>query len=562
MSARGRAGVPDSPEAEADAVPDEEPVNSTPADADPTTDEQATDEPPSDEQVGADVAWRRLDARVIAVTAAVCLLLVVTAAAIMWWRNAPWWLHASVPLPLLGVVGYEVFRWVKTAYRLTPERLELRTGVLVRSHRAIPRPRVRSVDVTANPVHRIFRIATVKVGTGHRVGSSDNSVLTLDALSQRDAERLRQDLVRRAAVEEERDTLARIDWKWLRYAPLSIWVAVLGLSAVGATYELLDTVGANPDTVLVPQLFSWLSEVELLPVITLGLLGILLVGVGGALGLYVEMWWDFRLLREPNGALRAPRGLFVTRSVTLEEERLRGVEIAEPLLLRWGGGAYTYAVASGAGAVEEEVSVYNTSALLPPAPLAEAHRVAAAVLREEQDPTAAVRLVPHTRHALLRRLRWAFFTGTGLGGLLVLLGVLLTDVLIHIGWIAALVVYVAGALFAFDAARNLGHGVTGRYLVTRHGSVKRRTIALRRDGVIGWKVKQWAWHRSSGLCTLTATTAGGRGAYDVRDVLMPEGLRFAEESVPGLLDRFVTGREDRAEDSVGGGQGLSGRSRA
>ncbi|WP_052658808.1 PH domain-containing protein [Streptomyces sp. MNU77] len=533
MSARGRNGTTDSPQA--GAVPGD-PTNAAQSGAG-RADAEATE--------AAEATWRRLDPRIIAVTSTGSGLLIITAAVIMWWRDAPWWLHAAVPPPLLCFPVYEWWRWLKTTYRLTPERIELRTGVLVRSHRSIPRHRVRSVDVSANPLRRIFGLSTVKVGTGHRVGTADNAVLTLDALSRRDAETLRQDLVRRTAVEEDQDTIGRIDWKWLRYAPLSSWAAFLGLSAVGGTYEVLDTVGADPDTVLIPQLFSWLSRADLLPVIVLGLLGLVVVGACGATGLYVEMWWDFRLLREPNGALRATRGLFVTRSVTLEEERLRGMEIAEPLLLRWGGGAYTYAVASGTGSAEEEISSYVTSAMLPPAPLAEAHRVAAAVLREEEDPTASVRLVPHTRHALLRRLRWAFFTGTGLGGLLVLLGVLLTDVLIHIGWTTALVAYAAGALFARDAARSLGHGVTGRYLVTRHGSVKRRTIALRRDGVIGWNVTQWAWHRRSGLCTLTATTAGGRGAYDVKDVLMPEGLRFADESVPTLLDHFVTRGQDR-----------------
>ncbi|MGV9315475.1 PH domain-containing protein [Streptomyces sp. NPDC003691] len=531
MSAPGRADLPDAPESTAGQ--DEPSENGERGERD----EQRETAVPA---TGGEPPWRKLNPRIIGATGTWCGLIVVTAAAVMWWRNAPWWLHVSVPVPVLAVVVYEAFRWFKTSYRLTPEKLELRTGVLIRSHRSIPRHRVRSVDISANPVHRMFRISALKVGTGHRVSATDNSVLVLDALDVRDSEVLRRDLVRRTALAaEDRDTLAVIDWKWLRFAPLSVWALVLGLSAVGGTYEVLDIVGAEPDTVLIPQLFSWLSTVDLLPVITAGVLGVLLVGAVGSLGLYVEMWWDFRLLREPNGALRAARGLFVTRSVTLEEERLRGVEIAEPLLLRWGGGAYTYAVATGSGTVEEEVSIYNTSALLPPAPIADAHRVAAAVLREEEDPTAAVRLVPHTRHALSRRLRWAFFIGTGLGGLLVFLGVLLTDVLIHIGWITALVVYVAGALFAFDAARNLGHGITGRYLVTRHGSMKRRTIALRRDGVIGWKVTQWAWHRRSGLCKVTATTAGGRGAYDVKDVLMPEGLRFADEAVPGLLDGFA-----------------------
>ncbi|MGP3690474.1 PH domain-containing protein [Streptomyces sp. IBSNAI002] len=215
------------------------------------------------------VAWRRLDPRVIGVTGTVCTLLIFVAAVVMWWRDAPWWLHASVPLPMAYVVGYEMFRWTKTYYRLTPERLELRTGILLRSHRAIPRHRVRSVDVSANPVHRIFRIATVKGGTGHRVGSADNAVLTLDALSRQDAETLREDLVRRAAVEAERDTVARLQWKWLRYAPLSVWSVVLGLGAVGATYETLDTIGADPDTTVVPQLSGWLSQADPLPVLTL-----------------------------------------------------------------------------------------------------------------------------------------------------------------------------------------------------------------------------------------------------------------------------------------------------
>lgn len=73
-----------------------------------------------------DVPWRRLDPRVIAAVGGWCLLAVLAAAAVMWWRGAPWWLHVSVPVPVLGVVGHEALRWRKTFYRLTPERIELR----------------------------------------------------------------------------------------------------------------------------------------------------------------------------------------------------------------------------------------------------------------------------------------------------------------------------------------------------------------------------------------------------------------------------------------------------
>ncbi|GAA2255184.1 hypothetical protein GCM10010145_24130 [Streptomyces ruber] len=492
-------------------------------------------------------AWLRLDPRVVRAFGAWCALVIVAAAAVMWWRGAPWWLHASVPVPVLGALGYERLRWHRTHYRLTPERIEVRTGVLVRSHRFVSRERVRSVDITAEPMHRVFGIATVRVGTGHRAGSPDDATLTLDALAAGDAASLREELLGRVRGGEEGthayDTLARIDWRWLRFAVLSASVPLLGGAAVGGLYNLLDLVGAQPDTVLIPRLWDWLSTADPLPVVVLSALALLLVGAIGSLGLYAEMWWGFRLVREPGGALRVTRGLVVTRSVTLEEERLRGVELAEPLLLRGGGGAYTYAVATGTGTAEEEAGSADRSALLPPAPLGEAHRVTAEVLREEVCPTVSVRLVPHTRHALVRRLRLAFLMGALVAGVPVGLGVWLAEVpLLHVGWVSALAVWAVGALFAVNAFRALGHGITGRYLVTRHGSLKRRTIALRRDGVIGWKVTRWAWHRRSGLSRVTATTAGGRGAYHVKDVLLPEGLRFAEGATPGLLRQFLVRR--------------------
>ncbi|UED87198.1 PH domain-containing protein [Streptomyces profundus] len=496
--------------------------------------------------------WRRLDTRIIRAVGVWGLLLVVVTVAILWWRGVPWWVSALVPVPVLGLLGYETFRWFKTWYRVTPEHIELKTGLLTRSHRSIPRQRVRSVDVTANPVHRMLGIATVAIGTGHRVSSTKNAVLTLDALPVADAEALRARLLRNSGAGEARP-LARIDWRWTRFAPLSFGTPLLGLGALGFTYETLDLLGADPDNVLIPDLIDWLGGADLLLVIPLFVLGYLLAGAVGTLGWYVEMWWNFRLVREEHGALRATRGLLVTRSATLEEERLRGVEIAEPLLLRWGGGAYTYAVATGSGTMDEETSSFNTSALLPPAPVAESHRVAAIALREDEDPTSSVRLIRHTGHALRRRLLWTFWVGTAIGAVLVLLGVLLTPVLAHIGWISALAVYATGAPFAVDGYRNLGHGITGRYLVTRHGSLKRRTIALRRDGVIGWQVTQWVWHRKSGLCRLTATTAGGRGAYDVKDVLLGEGLRFADEAVPELLGQFLVSEGHGGAEGPGTG---------
>lgn len=92
---------------------------------------------------------------------------------------------------------------------------------------------------------------------------------------------------------------------------------------------------------------------------------------------------------------------------------------------------------------------------------------------------------------------------------------------------------------ALDAYRNLGHALSGRYLVTRSGTLRRSTAALERAGVIGWTVKQSYFQRRAGLLTLTATTAAGGGAYSAYDTDAAEGLTFAAEAVPGLLEPFL-----------------------
>lgn len=131
---------------------------------------------------------------------------------------------------------------------------------------------------------------------------------------------------------------------------------------------------------------------------------VLLVAAGGALLIFVEAWWGFRLIREPGGTLWVRRGLLTTRSVSLGERRLRGAKVSEAPLLRLGRGARLIALATGLGGRR----AHGRSTLLPPAPRAVAHHVAAAVLAESRSPTSAP-LRQHPQAALRRRLVRAVF---------------------------------------------------------------------------------------------------------------------------------------------------------
>ncbi|MGZ9928816.1 PH domain-containing protein [Streptomyces sp. NC-S4] len=450
---------------------------------------------------------------------------------------------ASFLITCLVISGISTMRLLTTRYRVTDDRVELHKGWFFRSERSIPVDRIRSVDLTANPLHRIFGLTSLKVATGDQATSGGG--LSLDGLSVRDAEALRSQLselrhARQGLATADPDTdatLAELDWAWLRYAPLTLWGVGGVFIAVGSVYRTLHEMKIDPlELGIVKDIEDRFGSVPLWYGILVTLLVIVVIGVAGSTATFIEGWGGYRLDRPETGLLRVRRGLLVTRSVSIEEQRLRGAEVAEPLLLRWAGGARLKAVASGLGDEDENSS---RSRLTPPVPLALARRIAADVLGETVSPTTAAELAPHPRAALRRRINRALIWSVLLAAPFVGLGLWLTPVLVHTGWITAVVLFAAGVAFAFDAYRNLGHAVHGPYLVTRAGTFTRRTVAVQRDGIIGWSITRSVFQRRAGLLTLGAATAVGNGVYKVRDVRVGDGLAFAEETVPGLLAPFI-----------------------
>ncbi|MCP2252550.1 putative membrane protein [Prauserella aidingensis] len=483
--------------------------------------------------------WRRLDARTVRASvvtvAGICVAAGMPTALGIASSSVFWALVTVLPASVAALVAAVVVEHVRlrrTRYRVTADRVELVQGIVVRSRRSVSRDRIRTVDLTAGPQVRIFGIVTVKIDTGE--GGSAGGSVSLYAVAREEGERLRAELLDRGGGAGEPVTdgrLATFDPGCVRYAPLSILTPALGAGAYGAVLQVAQWFDLQAGVIgWTVGLLGGLGLVGALAVVVAAGVAI---GVVGSLALFVEMWWNFRLDREPGGTLRVRRGLVTVRSISLEEQRLRGVELVEPLGVRTAGAARVDAVATGLRSGGDDKADRKT--LLPAAPRGEAHRVAAAVLRERTGPMPAA-LTPHPRAARGRRIRWALagaavpvLTLTALGGLLS------SAVLLHLAWIgAALGVPIALAL-AVDAYRNLGHGLSGDHLVARHGSVRRSTVALQRRGVIGLNARQSLFQRRRGLMTITATTAAGSGAYSVHDVGAAEGLAFADEAVPGLF---------------------------
>lgn len=150
----------------------------------------------------------------------------------------------------------------------------------------------------------------------------------------------------------------------------------------------------------------------------------------------------------------------------------------------------------GAGAASR---VSEPSTLHPAAPRRLTEGVLLAALGSPRPVGPLDRLLPHPPAARTRRLRRASAV------IVLLLAVVAVAQLLwwFTGFWAALlgllaVVAVAGTVaLALDSARSLGHRLDPGHLSTRHGTLRRATTVVHRDGVIGWRTRQSVFQRSA-----------------------------------------------------------------
>lgn len=460
------------------------------------------------------------------------------------------WVLPGAVLLVGAVTGADLLRLRHARYRITATRLEFESGIVFRTRRSLARERIRSVDLSAHPLLRVFGLVRVKVGTGETgsgEGSATEQTIDLDSVSRAAGDRLRTELLRRGAATDDGrldgERLATWQPAWIRFAPLSFVTPLLAASLVGAIFQVAEWFGRGGLPVqitrdLVDRFGAW-------PVLGAGVALFVLAGALGSVALHGEAWWNHRLDREPGGTLRVQRGLLVSRSLSLEEKRIRGIEVVEPLGFRSAGGARLDVVAIG---LKSQESGSDLTTLLPPAPKDVVLMAARTVIGPIGDGTVA----PHPRTARARRLRWATAAALGLLVAVVTVQVLWSPPVFWAAVLTLVAAVAAGWAFwaALDAYASLGHTLDDRYLVARRGTVRRATVHLQRDGIIGYRIRQSLFQRRLGLLTVDATTAAGRGHYPTVDADEHEGLDFAADAVPGLLEPFLV-RGDEAAPADG-----------
>ena len=262
-----------------------------------------------------------------------------------------WALAFAVPVAIGAVLQYAVFR-----YRLADDEIVVRDGLLTRTERHIPYARIQNVDLVQNPLHRLLRVALVRVETAS--GSKPEAVmrvLSLDAVDEmRDSGVRRPTDAGRRLGRRPRRRILRAGV--LLRLPIGELVKLgtisnRGLVVVGARGRAL--VAAHPlrgPIWAIGPLRWWSPSADRLPAAAAGPPMVRAVAGGSraaagrrswllricSIGWYVLQLHDFTLRRKGSD-LAAEYGLLTRVSRTIPTSRVQSLRTTESLLHRWFG---------------------------------------------------------------------------------------------------------------------------------------------------------------------------------------------------------------------------------
>ena len=429
---------------------------------------------------------------------------------------------------LVLTVGFGIARWFTTTYRIEPDEVQLRAGVLQRKVLSVPRNRIRSVSTDARLLHRLLGLTVLRVSTGQE--AKGDAAFALDAVQAEQVPRLRAILLADSLAPSEDEApsegrvLARWQPSWLRYSPLSFTGLAMILAAVGLAYQV-GVGAALRDSELAQSGLDAAERFGVAASVAIAAVVVLVASVALSV-LRSLVTYGNLVLRRDADALHLQHGLLRVREHTFDMRRLRGGTLREPLLVRLFGGVRLDAVMTGVDGAGE------ASLLLPPCP----KRTAEAVLTDLIARPDAVSGPLRAHGPVATRRRWTRAL-TLPAMLLAALLVLTFSVSVAVWvWPVWAVLTVCCALLAADRSRSLGHRVGDGWLVARAGSAERRRDCIAAAGIIGWTVRQTFLQRRAGVATLIAATAAGVKSYQVIDVPAELAWSIAAAASPWVAD--------------------------
>jgi putative membrane protein len=348
--------------------------------------------------------------------------------------------HNLILVATLGViaivivlVGLFYLGWRFHSFRITDDDVEVRTGVVFRSHRRAPLDRVQGVNLTRPTIARLFGLAKLEV-----VGAGLDSNVKLEYLSTANAEAVRADILRLASG---RQLAATGQTRTRPSASQTVSAGITGLIA-GAEAPVAEpeSVVSIPVGRLVASQTLTGSTIVLVVAIAAIVTGavtttgwLLFAVVPAVLGF--GAYWIRSITRSlrysiapTSSGVRITYGLLTTVTEIIPPGRIHAVEVTQPLMWRpFGWWAIRINRLSGRSASDSANDQFGT--VLPVGDRADVERVLRLILPDlaeadwpmivENGALGPVPDDPYTttprRARLLRPLSWrrnGFWLGT------------------------------------------------------------------------------------------------------------------------------------------------------
>ena len=260
-----------------------------------------------------------------------------------------WFMLLFIP----AVIG-SLFRYWSYRYRLGQDELLIREGVVFRNERHIPYARIQNIDLVQNPLHRLLRVAEIRLETaGGQKPEAVLCVLSLDAV-QRMRTRIfsgRSDpgpeLQTAGAVHADSDVSPAGLLHVMRLGDVILFGLisnkgmVVVVAAMGVVWQL-DLVDRWTSTLSRESLERYRALIPQDDFLVAGLMGLVaLVTLVVFMRLLSVIWavgkfQGFRLTRRGDD-LRAEYGLLTRVSKTIPRHRIQVLSTREGVLHRWLG---------------------------------------------------------------------------------------------------------------------------------------------------------------------------------------------------------------------------------
>lgn len=422
-----------------------------------------------------------------------------------------------VPAVLASVAKYLSFR-----YWLGPEEMVIREGILRRNERHIPYARIQNVDLIQNPLHRLFKVAVVRLETasGGRP-EAVISVLTLPTIEDMRAKIFRErDGARASQADADADGSGRPPLLELPLRELAIFgaisnkglVMVAALLGLAAQSGLLDdpawleaVLPADPAAAQLPEIGVTLTLVALLVTAVLVLIvGLRLLSVLWA----ILKYYAFRLERRGDD-LRAEYGLLTKVTATIPRHRIQLVTVSlTPLHRLFERASVQVDTAGGGGGDQNQQGAVQERQWLAP------------VIPRSQVLALLRQVMPESR---LERLEWQAISPRAWRRLfrrwLVVLSVAAAAGLAFVGaWSLTLVVLALplALIHAVLYVQRTGYALTRSAVLYRSGCWVRRVsiVPFAKIQVLG--LRQTPFDRRNAMASVYVDTAGATvGAHRV-----------------------------------------------